>query len=220
MSENARSKSARSENAQSESTLQLQKLEFNAWEQEEAPYGEAPYVIPHEKAYRHTKNTIAGLTQAMEDYKGRGGKNLPPAMRQAVLDGMQSLIEEWSVQMRDYEALKSGRATLALHSLRELPTTLVKARLAAGLTQKQLAERLGLKPQQIQRYEATRYRTITFARLLEIAEVLGVQFEAQVQVGAPHLNLRPTRRRTKMKHDTGRDNDSFILQPQETKNGL
>ena len=183
-------KPARSKNAQSESTLQLQKLEFNEWEQEEAPYGEAPYgessyVIPHEKAYRHTKNTIPGLTQAMEDYKGRGGQNLPPAMRQAVLEGMQSLIDEWSAQMREYEALKSGRATLALHSLRELPATLVKARIAAGLTQKQLAERLGLKPQQIQRYEATRYRTITLSRMLEIAETLGVQFEAQVQVGRP-----------------------------------
>ena len=169
-----------SENARSENTLTLQKLEFDELEQ-----AEAPYVIPHEKAYRHTKSTIAGLTQAMEDYKGRGGQNLPPAMRQAVLDGMQSLIEEWSAQMREYESLKSGRATLALHSLRELPATLVKARIAAGLTQKQLAERLGLKPQQIQRYEATRYRTITLSRMLEIAEALGVQFDAQVQVGRP-----------------------------------
>ena len=76
----------------------LRELEFEV--------DEAPYVIPHETAYRHTKNTIAGLTQAMEDYRGRGGQNLAPAMRQAVLDGMQSLIEEWSAQMREYEARK------------------------------------------------------------------------------------------------------------------
>lgn len=155
--------------------LPLQVLEFA----EE----EAPYVIPHDKAYRHTRNTVAAMTRAMEDYRARGGQNLAPALRQAVLDGMQALIDEWSAQMREYEALKSGRATLALHSLRELPATLVKARIAAGLTQKQLAEQMGLKPQQIQRYEATRYHTITLARMLTIAEALGVQFDARVKVG-------------------------------------
>ena len=72
-------------------------------------FEEAAYVIPHDKAYRHTKNTIAGMVQAMEDYRVRGGQNLPPTMRQMVLDGMQSLIEEWSVQMRAYEAHQSVR---------------------------------------------------------------------------------------------------------------
>ncbi len=57
---------------------------------------------------------------------------------------------------------------------------LVRARVAAGLSQKQLAQRLGLKAQQIQRYEATRYRTITLGRMLEVAEALGLRLEGSV----------------------------------------
>ena len=49
------------------------------------------------------------------------------------------------------------------------------ARIAAGLTQEDLAGRLGVKPQQIQRYEASDYQTASFARLLEIARVLNLR---------------------------------------------
>ena len=142
-----------------------------------------PYVIPNEKAYRHTKNTVAGLMRGLEEYRVWRGSPLDEEKRQLVMDGMQSLIDEWSEQMREYEQLKSGPATLEVTSLRELPAVLVKARLAAGLTQKQLAHKLGVKPQQIQRYEATRYRTITLARMQEIADALGVRVEAKFGVG-------------------------------------
>ena len=145
---------------------------------------ETPYVIPDEKSYRHTKKTVEGLTRGIEDYRARGGSStLDPKMKQMVIDGTQSLIDEWSEQMREYERLKSGHATLELHSLGELPTILIKARVAAGLTQKQLAQKLGLAPQQIQRYEATRYRTITLARMQEIAQALGVRVKGEIEVG-------------------------------------
>lgn len=144
---------------------------------------ETPYVIPDEKSYRHTKKTVEGLMRGVEKYRAQGGTNIDPAMNQLVIDGMQSLIDEWSEQMREYERLKSGHATLELHSLGELPAILVKARVAAGLTQKQLAQKLGLAPQQIQRYEATRYRTITLSRMQEIAKALGVRVKGEVEVG-------------------------------------
>ena len=143
-----------------------------------------PYVIPDEKSYRHTKNTVAGLQRGLERYRaGEEGSHLGEAKRQLMMDALQSLIDEWSEQMREYERLKNGPAILEVTSLRELPAVLVKARLAAGMTQKQLAQKLGVAPQQIQRYEATRYRTITLARMQEIAEALGVRVEAKFGVG-------------------------------------
>lgn len=54
----------------------------------------------------------------------------------------------------------------------KLPEALISERKKLGLTQKELAERLGLKEQQIQRYEATRYQSASLNRLLEIAEAL------------------------------------------------
>ncbi len=141
-----------------------------------------PPPITTEKAYRHTLETVASMKVALDDYRERGGHHLDPRMRGAVMDSMQSLIDEWGQQARDYEALKNGSASLSLHSLRDLPTLLVRARIAAGLSQKQLAEKLGLKPQQIQRYEATHYRTITLERMIEVAEALGLKLSAPVSL--------------------------------------
>lgn len=156
-------------------SLQLKELHFDV--------DETPYVIPNDKAYQHTKATVEGMERALAGYRSGKRDELDPVMQQLVEDSLQSLIDEWGAQAREYEQLKSGEATLALHSLRELPAILVKARLAAGLNQKQLAQKLGIKPQQIQRYESTRYRTITLERMLQIAEALGVRVDGQIAVG-------------------------------------
>ena len=71
-------------------------------------------------------------------------------------------------------------AVLELHALSELPDLLIKARIARGYTQADLAKRLRLKPQQIQRYEATHYDSISFRRLLEIARVLDVDLSETI----------------------------------------
>lgn len=144
---------------------------------------ESPYVIPNEKAYRHTLATVAGLERALAGDRASENASVDAVMEGLVRESLQSLIDEWGAQAREYEDLKSGAATLSLRSLRELPAVLVKARVAAGLTQKQLAQQLGLRPQQIQRYESTRYRTITLERMLQIAEVLGVRVDGKVAVG-------------------------------------
>jgi transcriptional regulator with XRE-family HTH domain len=46
-----------------------------------------------------------------------------------------------------------------------LPGALIRSRIAAGLSQKDLGERLGMKEQQIQRYEATDYSGASFSTL-------------------------------------------------------
>jgi ribosome-binding protein aMBF1 (putative translation factor) len=71
---------------------------------------------------------------------------------------------------------------LELDSLEGLPKVLIQARIAAGLTQEDLAARLGVKPQQIQRYEASDYQTASFARLREIARLLGLDVRERVEM--------------------------------------
>jgi transcriptional regulator with XRE-family HTH domain len=48
--------------------------------------------------------------------------------------------------------------------------------------QRQLAERVGLQEQAIQRYEATDYAGVSFARLVEIAEarVLTIHYDVRL----------------------------------------
>jgi len=50
--------------------------------------------------------------------------------------------------------------------------TLIVARIAKGMSQRDLAWRLGVKEQQVQRYEATQYRGVAAERLQEVADAL------------------------------------------------
>ena len=51
---------------------------------------------------------------------------------------------------------------------------LIKKRRLNGWTQRQLAEKLGIKQQQVQRYESTKYQSVSLRRLIEIAKILEI----------------------------------------------
>lgn len=82
--------------------------------------------------------------------------------------------------------LRSGEeSVLTLDSFAELPLALIKARVALGLTQKDLADRLGVKEQQIQRYEATDYTAASVRRLKQVIEALGIRVHADIVLASP-----------------------------------
>ena len=83
--------------------------------------------------------------------------------------------DDLRVELADFDQLRGGTlSTFDAASLEELSTVLVKARIARGWTQRQLAEALGMAEQQIQRYEANDYRSTSLARLCDIANALAV----------------------------------------------
>ncbi len=86
-------------------------------------------------------------------------------------DELSSLIEAYdAAKSGDYEELKRRAGN-------DPGLSLIVGRIARGLTQKELARKLGLKEQQIQRYEADRYSTISISNFQRIASVLGVHWE-------------------------------------------
>ncbi len=54
---------------------------------------------------------------------------------------------------------------------------MIRARIASGLSQRGLADRLGLKEQQIQRYEASDYASASFARIKRVVSALGMELD-------------------------------------------
>ncbi|MGB7416491.1 MAG: helix-turn-helix transcriptional regulator [Thermosynechococcaceae cyanobacterium] len=87
-------------------------------------------------------------------------------------DAINSQLTDLREELEDYEALIESSPdqplVMTFQSLSELPTALIKARIAAKLSQKALADQLGLKEQQIQRYEATEYASANPARIIKI----------------------------------------------------
>ena len=62
-----------------------------------------------------------------------------------------------------------------------LPALLIRARIARGLSQRELADLMGLKKQQIQRDEATDYATAKWSRIREVADVLSMGMSGPTQ---------------------------------------
>ena len=142
-------------------------------------------MIRTQRQYAITNARVEEMERGLREYKLRGGRDLEPGMRQLTIDSMRALCDEWREDLAAYDALRNegGRREFALHALEELPDALVQARIAAGLTQRQLAERLGLKPQQIQRYEATSYRGVAWDTAARIAQALGLRLEGTLRLG-------------------------------------
>jgi len=93
-----------------------------------------------------------------------------------MIAGMEAQIAELRQEIGAYDSLKN-LDTIVVKSFEELPLLLIKARIARGLTQKQLAEKLRVKEQQIQRYESKNYRSVSLGRLLDIATALDMKLQ-------------------------------------------
>ena len=86
----------------------------------------------------------------------------------------------------EYDALRTRKSpVLSLKSFEELPRALIQARIAVGMSQKDLAQRLGLKEQQMQRYEATDYASASLARVNAVIRALGLQVHETIMLPQP-----------------------------------
>jgi HTH-type transcriptional regulator / antitoxin HigA len=133
-------------------------------------------MILSDRQYKVTQTELANLKDALAAASSTRRKDVEPWIQQMETDALKSQISEMEADLAEYDFLKSGQVSFAeTSSLSELPKVLVQARIAKGMSQTDLAEKLGMKPQQIQRYEATDYMSASLARLIEVAAVLEVK---------------------------------------------
>jgi len=139
-------------------------------------------MIANERQYRITKTELARFEANLVAHDARDpSPNVEERIHQAMHDAIDSEIQVLRGQIDHYEKLRDGHITSReITSLRELPTALIEARIAAKLTQRQLADRIGVAEQQIQRWEADEYSGVNIHRLQDIADALGVQMHETI----------------------------------------
>jgi DNA-binding Xre family transcriptional regulator len=100
-------------------------------------------------------------------------KTVHPKAAKAMRDGLQSQLDDLEAELAEYVDLQSGRTeSIEAESILEIGNALIKARIMRKLTQKELAERLGVAEQQVQRFEASKYRGVATERLQSVADAL------------------------------------------------
>ena len=134
-------------------------------------------MIKNERQYRITKAMAARFQNNLTILKQRpdADGDVHPLIAKAQEEALASQLADLENELLEYESLKAGEFELdSLKVVSDLPAVLIKARIAQGLSQKELAERIGLKEQQIQRYEATDYASANLARIQEVASAFNV----------------------------------------------
>lgn len=98
----------------------------------------------------------------------------------ATRNALEAQIVDLDEELAEYNALRAGAAQFTVSKLSDLPRELVRARIASGLTQRELADRIGIQEQQIQRYEANGYAGASVSRLEEVMRALNVSFTGEL----------------------------------------
>jgi ribosome-binding protein aMBF1 (putative translation factor) len=131
-------------------------------------------MIKNERQYRITRAQAAKFESALKALAKRDkDRTTHPRLIKAQADAMRSQLESLDRELREYMELKKGNiAPPDLDYIAVVPRDLIRARIASGLSQKELAERLGMPEQQIQRYEAKEYDSVSLGRISKVARIL------------------------------------------------
>jgi transcriptional regulator with XRE-family HTH domain len=139
-------------------------------------------MIKDEKEYEYSKecvrrfeHSIAALEQDEENKKN------DPSGWQLSCDVKETHLIALREEIAEYERLvnhkRSHPIKITVRSLVELPKALIKARIAAGITKKDLADRLGIDELRVEEYEKTDYQCASFVEIIDVAEVLAVDLK-------------------------------------------
>jgi len=131
-------------------------------------------MIRNEHEYRTSRAYRQRLLATRASYAAH--PDADQTQREWLVGGVERLLGDVEAEIAEYEALRAGGVhAVPVAGLDDLPGALVKARIAAGLTQRQLAARLDVAEQAVQRDEAGGYGRATLDRLQRVAETLGLE---------------------------------------------
>ena len=105
-----------------------------------------------------------------------------------VIDPMESFHLQLQEEVESYERLKRGEFD-DLESLRGLGHLLISVRIAQGISQRELAKRLGVHESQISRDERNEYFGITLERAVKVLDALNVKLHTKVEMAPPTQEL-------------------------------
>lgn len=131
-------------------------------------------MIKNSKQYNVTEEQVNNLKKLLEKLE-KDCKNLDADIFELRSEALKSQIDELNDEMMTFNALKSGKIRIVKrNSISQLHEVLIGARLAKNWSQKDLADRIGIHDQQIQRYESSDYQSASWARILEVIDALGI----------------------------------------------
>jgi DNA-binding Xre family transcriptional regulator len=147
-------------------------------------------MIKNEKQYKISKKLLSELDEKIYNaQKGVDGDE----KKQVIVNSLSRLKSQVANELIQYEILKNGKADkLKERNLSQLPSLITEYKIANNLTQKDLSQKLGLKEQQLQRYEAEGFKTVSFQNLVKFLDLM----KLELTIKATPLKKRKAKKST------------------------
>jgi hypothetical protein len=130
-------------------------------------------MIKNEKQYGVSKKWLNEISEAI--IKLNNDTEHDPLGNKLMLNAHLHMKQEIEQEILLYEMLKKDKKGAFKERLfSELPTLLTEYKIKSGLTQKEFSAQLGIKEQQLQRYEADNFKSVTFKNLLKFLDAIGL----------------------------------------------
>ncbi|KCV26143.1 PF06114 domain protein, partial [Bordetella bronchiseptica 00-P-2730] len=165
-------------------------------------------IISTDRQAREIEAEIQAISQALSTEHTL--KSIIDGLPREVIDGIHRSLttekRELSEMLAAYSQAKSGDVEpMKQRAGTDLGDILIVARLAQGWTQKDLARKLGLQEQAIQRWEAERYRSISLAGYMKVAYALSLNFSVdylspEASKWMPTYEINPAEAQKILKH--------------------
>lgn len=135
-------------------------------------------MIKNGKQAAITKVKLEQLKLDLTEFKKTQGTKLHPVRFKLGENAFQGLIKDLTEQLDEYIRLSTNPINYFKdYELKKLANLLTGVRLAKNMSQKELAEKLGIQEQQIQRYEQDDYTKASWSRILEVHSALGLEIK-------------------------------------------
>ena len=129
-------------------------------------------MIKSDAQRERTAAQIEGFRQAL----AKVDREMTGKRAATVRGSYEGMIRQLEEELREYGDLKSGELTfLDVERLDQIAPFVAKMRIARGVSQTELAHRLGVSKQVVSRYEETEYQTVAISRLQEILDAMGIK---------------------------------------------
>jgi ribosome-binding protein aMBF1 (putative translation factor) len=143
-------------------------------------------MIRNENEYREAVVRLAEEKKRLAAQKAELEKmGLPADQTKRVLDPLRSFHLQLEEEVESYERLKRGEFE-EIRNFRGFGHLLISLRIARGLSQRDLAERLGVHESQVSRDERNEYHGITLDRASRILDALGAELRTTVEALSEH----------------------------------
>jgi HTH-type transcriptional regulator/antitoxin HigA len=129
-------------------------------------------MIKNDAQKKRTEAQLEGFRSALV----RAQEEMSGQRLAAVAGSYQGMIQQLQDELQEYEDLRRGELKLPeVERLDQVAPFITRIRISKGISQTELARRLGVSKQVISRYEESDYQAVSIARLQEILDAVGIR---------------------------------------------